>query len=381
MKIKSKIMASLTLLTMMFFTGCSLNPSKDAVITVNNIPITKQEYQKEFDKLADSPMFKQMGVNLKDNQDDYVGLMLKDKLVNELIVRALLEEAYKKNNIKVSNEDIENELKTIIDKVGSKDKFNELLKQNGVTANQFKKDLKEEIKIKNLVNQISMINITDEMTRKFYNSNLKEFKYPDKVRASHILISTDTERIKEQIKSKEENKNMSEEELDKAVQSELAARAAKAQKIYNELKADPTKFATVAKEVSDDPGSASQGGDLGYFAKEEMVPEFSKAAFSAKPSVITGPIKSDYGWHIILVKDRIAAGTEPYDKVKNEIKIYLDNQERIKVLQTYLENAKKTAKIQYEDESFNPEEIQKKIKEVVKNNPQLQNLQKPNIRK
>ena len=364
----------MSLLSMILLTGCGFNATKDAVIMVNDTAITKKQYQTEYDKLAENPMFKQMGVNLKDNENGYVGLMLKDRLVDELVVRALLEQAFKKNNVKVSDADIEKELKNIIDKVGSKDKFNEVLKQNGVTPAQFKKDLKEELKVKKLVDQISMVNVTEEATKKFYNSNLEQFRYPDKVRASHILISADPERIKEQILAKEENKNMTDAEVQKAVQNEIAAKAATAQKIYNELKFDASKFEKVAKEVSDDPGSASQGGDLGYFTKDQMVPEFSKAAFAAKPSVVNPPVKSAYGYHIILVKDRVAAGTEPYEKVKTEIKAYLENQEKIKVLQTYLENAKKEAKIQYFDPSFNPEEIQKQIKAEVKNNPALKNM-------
>ncbi len=373
MKVNSRI-AVMSILSMILLTGCGFNASKDAVIMVNDTAITKKAYQAEFDKLAENPMFKQMGVNLKDDENGYVGLMLKDRLSDELVVRALLEQAFKKNNIKVSDSDIDKELKNIIDKVGSKDKFNEVLKQNGISAAQFKKDLKEELMVKKLVDQISMVNITEETTKKFYNSNLEQFRYPDKVRASHILISADPERIKEQILAKEENKNMSDADVQKAVQNEIAAKAAKAQKIYNELKFDASKFESVAKEVSDDPGSASQGGDLGYFTKEQMVPEFSKAAFAAKPSVVNPPVKSAYGYHIILVKDRVAAGTEPYEKVKGEIKTYLENQEKIKVLQTYLENAKKEAKIQYVDPSFNPEEIQKQIKAEVKNNPALKNM-------
>ena len=214
-----------------------------------------------------------------------------------------------------------------------------------------------------------MVKITDDMAKKFYNENLDKFRYPDKVRASHILISADADRIKEVIIAKEENKNLSDADMDKEVQKELAAKLQRAQKLLTEAKNDPSKFAMLAKDNSDDPGSATQGGDLGYFTKEQMVPEFSKAAFSARPSVVTGLVKTPYGYHIILVKDRIAAGTEPYEKVKDEIKAYLENKEKVEVLQKYLADAKKAAKIEYVDETFNPDDIQKKIKEQVKDNP------------
>ncbi|MCR5260730.1 MAG: peptidylprolyl isomerase [Candidatus Gastranaerophilales bacterium] len=373
MKIKLQTLLT-AFLSIILLTGCGVKGGKDVLVTVNDIAITKGEYEKEFNKVAENPMFKQMGVDLKSNPDGYMNLMVKDRVINEMIVRALLEDAFKKNNIKISDADVEKELKNIIDKVGSKEKFNEILKQNGISNSQFKQDLKEEVKIKKLVESLSLTKITDEMAQKFYNENTDKFKYPDKVKASHILISTDKNRIKEIILAKEENKDLSDAEVEKKVDEELQARLQKAQKLLNEAKLNPANFAQLAKDNSDDPGSAVQGGDLGYFTKDQMVPEFSKAAFSARPSVVTGLVKTDYGYHIILVKDRIAAGTEPYEKVKDDIKTYLDNKEKMNVLQSYIRNARNSAKIEYVDSSFNPDEIQKQIKEQTKNNPELNKM-------
>lgn len=368
MNISAKV-ASAVLFSAIVLSGCGINPEKDAVVMINDTPITKQQYEQEFKKIEGNPMFKQMGVDLKKDKDGYVGLMIKDKIINELMVKTLLDQAMKKNNIKVSNEEVEKELKSLIDKIGSKDKFNELLKQNGISSADFKKDLKEEVKIKKLVDQLSIVKISDSDTRKFYDSNLDKFKYPDKVRASHILISADADRIREVIKADEKNKDLSEAQIDEKVKQDIAAKYQKAQKILAEVKLDQSKFAKLAKENSDDPGSAEQGGDLGYFTKDQMVPEFANAAFSARPSIVTDIVKSPYGYHIILVKDRIAAGVEPYEKVKGEIAAFLENQKKVEVLQKFLADAKKDAKIVYVDESFNPDTIQKEIKDKVKDMP------------
>lgn len=368
MNISAKV-ASAVLFSAIVLSGCGINPEKDAVVMINDTPITKQQYEQEFKKIEGNPMFKQMGVDLKKDKDGYVGLMIKDKIINELMVKTLLDQAMKKNNIKVSNEEVEKELKSLIDKIGSKDKFNELLKQNGISSADFKKDLKEEVKIKKLIDQLSIVKISDSDTRKFYDSNLDKFKYPDKVRASHILISADADRIREVIKADEKNKDLSEAQIDEKVKQDIAAKYQKAQKILAEVKLDQSKFAKLAKENSDDPGSAEQGGDLGYFTKDQMVPEFANAAFSARPSIVTDIVKSPYGYHIILVKDRIAAGVEPYEKVKGEIAAFLENQKKVEVLQKFLADAKKDAKIVYVDESFNPDTIQKEIKDKVKDMP------------
>ena len=82
------------------------------------------------------------------------------------------------------------------------------------------------------------------------------------------------------------------------------------------------KFEEVAKAVSLD-GSKDYGGDLGYFSAGEMVSEFSKATFALKPGELSKPVKTDYGWHIIKLEDFKEGGPQPFDQVKNAIKLVL----------------------------------------------------------
>ena len=162
---------------------------------------------------------------------------------------------------------------------------------------------------------------------------------------------------------------MTEAQLNEEIQKQMNEQKAKAQKLLAEVKKDPKSFAKIAKENSDDTQSAQQGGDLGFFGKEEMVEPFSKAAFSMKPNTISEVIQTPYGYHIILVTDRQKAGTEPFDKVKGDIKEYLTNQEKVKVLQQFVDTLKNNAKIEYNDPSFDPKVLQNSLKEQAKNNP------------
>ncbi|UKI41715.1 MAG: hypothetical protein L6V95_01270 [Candidatus Melainabacteria bacterium] len=83
----------------------------------------------------------------------------------------------------------------MIDRVGSKEKFNEILKQNGISNEQFKEDLVEGVKLKKLIDTIKVPSVSDADAKKFYKANIDKFKYPDKVRASHILISANRDEI------------------------------------------------------------------------------------------------------------------------------------------------------------------------------------------
>lgn len=363
-----KLLATL-MLSSALFAGCSMNDG-DVILKVNGQKVTKAQYSELFDKAAGNSMFSQMGIDVKKDPNSFIALMIKDKVVNELIIKSLIDQEISKRNIKVSKADTDAELESIISKIGSKEKFNEILKQNGISSAQFKKDLVEEVKMKKLVKMLSKINITEADAKKFYKENKAQFQYPDRVRASHILISADPENIKQIIMSDKANKSLSSSELQAKVNAEIATKRQKADKLLADVKKHPESFAKFAEDNSDDTATAKKGGDLGYFAKQDMVEPFSKVAFSIKPNTVSEIVQTPYGFHIIIVKDRVKAGMEPYEKVKGSIIAYLENQAQVKVLENLIESLKKQAKIDFVNPEYNPENIQKVLKEQSKNQAQ-----------
>lgn len=349
------------------FAGCGLK-SGEAIIKVNDKNITQGQFDAEFDKQAGNGIAKALGIDVKDDKNSFLYMLIKDRVVNELIVKALLNQEMQKRGIEVTNKDVDDAVKEIIDKVGSKEQLDALLKQNGISNSQFKKDLKEEVKMKKLAKELGSSNVSDAEAKKFYNDNISKFKHPDKVRASHILISVNPQEIEEVVKSDPNNKNIDETAVKAKVAAEVQAKEAKANQILAEAKKNPTQFAKLAKENSEDTATANKGGDLGFFAAKEMVPEFSKAAFSMKPNTISDkPVKTQFGYHIIMVTDRSAAGQDPFEKVKPSIKAYLENQKQIELIDKLTESLKKSAKIEYINTSYDPANIQKGVQESIKN--------------
>ncbi len=129
--------------------------------------------------------------------------------------------------------------------------------------------------------------VTEEEMKAAYEKEAPKVKASERVRARHVLVASEKEA------------------------RDVIARLGKGE-----------KFEDIAKKVSLD-GSKDYGGDLGYFSAEEMVAEFSKAAFALKVGELSTPIKTDYGWHVIKLEDRKAGGAQPYDQVKNGIKAVL----------------------------------------------------------
>lgn len=363
-----KTLAALAL-SATLLTGCVSN--KNTIMTINNEPISKTEFQKAFDVVTKNSMVTKMGVDLKNDPNSFIYLMLKDRVVNELIVKNLLEQDIASRNIKVTPDDVDAELRKMINQVGSKEKFNEVLKQNGITASQFKKDLEEEVKIQKLVESLKIVKVSDKDAQNFYKANIDKFKHSERVKASHILVSASKDDIRAVITADAANKNLTPAQIDEKVKADLEKKYDKAKKLLDEVKKDPTAFAKIAKDNSDDVMSAPQGGDLGYFTKEQMVNEFSKVAFSQKPNTISDIITTPFGYHIIMVTDRQEAGVESFDKVKNDIKIFLLQQEKVNILQKHVDKLKNEATIIFNDPSFNPETIQKQIKEKAEKDPAL----------
>ncbi len=370
MKKTVKLLA-LMLFVAIVFTGCGLK-NRDAIVKVNNHVITQGDYDELFKQTVKNPALQMFGLDDKKiDKKSFMYLMIKDKVVNELIIRTLIEDEVEKRGIKVTNKDAEDALNKAIEQVGSKAKFNEILKQYGVSLAEFKKDLVEEVKMKKLVDMLEKVTVTEADAKKYYNQNLSKFKYPDKVRASHILIAANEEEIKEAIKADSKNAQITDAELKAMVDKQMAEKLKKANEVLAQVQKNQSEFAKIAKENSEDIESAKQGGDLGFFAQQEMVEPFAKAAFAMKPNTISGIVKTPYGYHIIMVTDRKAAGQDSFEKVKSDIMLYLENEKKVKVLENFIESLKKTAKIEYVNEDYNPTDIQKALQTQAKQSSAL----------
>lgn len=355
-----KLIVALIMVAIMS-TACSFK-GNETIMTINNQAVTKKQFDEAFDAVASKQMFGRMGVDLKKDPNSMLNLLLKERVVNELIVKTLIDQKIAERKITVSNDEVNEQVKKIENQLGGKAKLEEILKKNDVTMDQLKKDLTEEIKITKLVDSLSLVSVGESEAQKYYDEHIESFAHPDKVRASHILISANPDQIREVIVAKDENKGKSAEEIDVLVQEDMNAKRQAAQEILSKVKANKDDFAKIAKEKSDDTMSAVQGGDLGFFAREEMVPEFAEVAFSMKPGSVSEIVQTPYGYHIIYVVDRVAAGTDTFEKVKDQIVEYLQTQEKMKILQENIDAMRKEADIKFVSEDYNPEKIQEKLK-------------------
>lgn len=364
-----KILTTLAV-SAILFAGCGLKNGETA-ITVNGVPITRGAIDEAINMQIKNSPFTKMGVDIKNSNNDFLYLLTKDRVVNELIIKSLLNEECKKRDITISDDELALAMEDLISKIGSQERFNEFLKQKNISKDQFNKDFKQELLIKKLAMQLDKAPVTEADAKKFYKENIKKFQYPDKVRASHILISTNPYEIEKAIRADKANRKLSDVQIKGKVEEELAARKVRAEDLLKKVQIDKTVFAKFAKDNSDD-SSAQQGGDLGFFAAFEMVPEFSSASFATKPgNIYPKVVQTKFGYHIIYVTDRMAAGQYPFEAVQYEITNFLQAQKEVKAIDSLIESLKKNAKIEYVDKSYDPDGIKQDIQKEMNSNEPL----------
>lgn len=184
---------------------------------------------------------------------------------------------------------------------------------------------------------VSQVKVTDEMLESYYEKNGSQFEIPEQIAVDYVVLNSDV--VVSQISVSEADikayyeqnaKRYADEEQRRAshilikmdtnasVADKTAAKQ-KAEKLLAEVRRSPADFAKIAKEHSDDPGSAERGGDLDYFGKGMMVPAFEEAAFKLKQGEISALVPSDFGFHIIQVTGIKPATAKSLDEVKGQI--------------------------------------------------------------
>jgi peptidyl-prolyl cis-trans isomerase D len=307
------------------------------VATVDGTPVTIKEYQTALSRQVD--FYSQMmgGKGLSQKQIEEMGI--KQSIITGLIQQKLTGNAAKNMGLEISLDEIKSEIKNLQYFKRSEqfdvNLYRNLLQTNGYTPTQFEELIGNDIKqkkfdelfnsslvsenfVKDVLNfkntvvnvhgiKISrqslapLVSVTEQEINDYvakaenakilestYNENLSKYNQPEEVKARHILIKGDDAKAMDKIKAikaKVNNKN----------------------------------FASIASKETEDPSGKNNGGDLGWFSAGRMVPAFEKVAFGLASGKISEPVKTEFGYHLILVEDKKAAKKQALDSVKTEL--------------------------------------------------------------
>lgn len=237
----------------------------EAVATVNGNPIEKDA------------LYEQM---VKTSGQDTLNVMITDEI---------LDQEAEKANIKVTQEELDEEMAVYEESYGGKEALTAAVESSGLTMEDLTKEMKMYVTIEKLIGPD--IEVTDEEIEAYFEENKESLAQTEQVEASHILTAT-------------------KEEAD-----EVAAKLA-----------DGGDFAELAKEYSTDTATAENGGELGSFGAGEMAAEFEEAAFAMEVDEISEPIETEYGFHIIKVTNKTEAAEANLEDSKEQIENLLFDQ-------------------------------------------------------
>ena len=295
--------------------GCGGLP-KSAVASVNGKVITREDLDQAVQDLQS-----QYGQSLPaSDSPEYADLQkqVAERLVNEEILWFECD----KMNITVSDDEINQQVDQYKQQVGGDDAFNQKLSDNNMTLDQLKDQVRKGLLFQKLYPEVTKdaAPVTDDQALAYYNQNPTQFQQPEQRHVFHILVA--------------------DEATANSIKAQLDAGA---------------DFATLAKQYSTDPGSKDKGGDLGTVPSQNsgMVPEFEQAMDSLAAGQTSGPVKSQYGYHIIRVTEVIPAHQQTFDEAKADLEQGLAMENQRAAFENWFNGVKPNYDIEYADE-FRP---------------------------
>ena len=288
------------------------------VATVNGIVITQDLFDKEMARV--SSQFARSGRPLSDAQS----VSIKQRVLETLINRELLYQESQQKGIKVEDNEVNGQFDIVKKRFPGEEQYKAALQKMNITEAELKSQIREGMAIQQFVDNylVQEITVSEAEVMGFYQDNPDMFKQPEQIKASHILIKVDAQ-ADETAKGQANKKIM---------------------KIQKQLKAGQD-FASLATEFSEGPSNVN-GGDLGYFSRGQMVKPFEDAAFKLKSGEVSDIVETRFGYHLIKVVDKKPESVVSYEKVKDKITQYLEQDKKGKAVKADIEKLRQKAVIE-----------------------------------
>lgn len=229
-------------------------------------------------------------------------------VLNRMVTDVLVRQEARKKGVTVSPQEVERQIQEIAAPFSSEEAFYQALANYGYMEASLRRQLETNLLVKAILEP--QVEVTEEDLKAYFEERKDRYNEPEMVKVRHILV--DDEKTAQEVR-------------EKLLQGE--------------------DFAQLAEAYSKDGGSAAQGGELGWIARGQMVPEFEEAAFSLPVGEISQPVESYYGWHIIEVEDRQEGREVSFEDVKERVKEDYIDEQIAQMSGPWLENLRRSADI------------------------------------
>jgi foldase protein PrsA len=293
--------AGLLLFSLVLLTACGSDLPKGAVAQVGQVLISEDAF-KEMKTLYESAG---RAPDEDAQKDEY--RRFEQAIAEYLVNLQILEQEAAAYKVKVTEADVEEEIALFMDMFqGDQKRFEAALEKQHLSLEQFTEQTRERLLLERMKAAVTAdVKVTDTEVKAYYEANKSDYVHPEERETSHILIA---------VPSGDDGATPTQADWDVAL--------SEAEKIRGEIQ-NGADFSAQARKYSDDESTSESGGDLGPVTKGQMVPAFEEAVFSLKKSEISEPVKTPYGYHLIVVTGITPEEQLSYDRVKEGIRTSL----------------------------------------------------------
>ncbi len=284
------------------------------VIQVDDETVTEEEFEQEVEQMVQQQvqMFEMQDEELPEAQIEQMRERAKGQVAQQKVDQLLLRSGAREAGIEITDAEARQFLEEQFD---SEQERQMALQQLGISEQEAEEEMKDMLMIQEFMErEIGEIDISEEEARQFFEQNREQFEEQEQVRARHILME------------------------DEADVGEL-------EDIKEQIEAGEADFARMAEEHSEDP-SAQEGGDLGFFGRQEMVEPFAEEAFDMVPGEIRGPVQTQFGHHLIKVEEVQEGEDVGFEDVRDQVVQQLQQQQQQQKAQQIVEELREEAEIQ-----------------------------------
>ena len=245
-------------------------------------------------------------------------------VLDRLVAFHLLEQESRHRKIEVTDAEVDARMGDIRRSFPSEQAFADSMSAQGLTVDRVRQQSRAQLQVSKIIDAevASDASVQESEVGAFYEQNLARFKQDESVHASHILVAAP----------------------ESATPAQKAEARSKAQSLLRKVRGG-ADFAAVARAESQDPGTAPNGGDLGFFTKGRMTPAFEAAAFALKAGEISAVFETPFGFHFVKMHERRAPHTATLPEVSGQIKQFLEQERREQKLQTFIKQVRGKSKI------------------------------------
>lgn len=289
----------------------------EVIAKVNGTEINKKEFIEKYSKMTKAFTARNRPI------PETLASRYRDSILKQIVDKELLTQEIKKQGVSAKDGEIATSFENYKKMFRTPENFQKYLQSSGMTEAQIRANISHQESVKTLLTKQGGLEVKDDEVKAYYDKNKARYEVKEQVRARHILLKVGAK-----------------DPADKA-----AAQKKKADDIYQKASAKNADFSALAKEFSEGP-TKTRGGDLGFFAKGRMVPDFEKAAFAMKIGDISEPVKTRFGWHIIKVEEKKEGRLRNFEEVKSSISKQIEARKNRTAKAKLLAELKKSGKVE-----------------------------------